>query len=284
MTHPASFFRNRFTEGLGPWSDAWVRSGWRLQVHCTGGQARVLDPARRIVKAGTRADCLDLITRCAPSDGRRRGVVLLHGILNHPGIMDRLEAGLAASGWAVANLAYPSTRLPIATHAAFASDAARALADDGAGEISFVGHSLGGLIARLAMARAVKDGWRPGRLVLVGSPVAGSAMARSLRRLPGYETLLGQCGVSLAAACAAPAMVARETIVIAGGNGGRGFNPLLHGDNDFTVTVAETLVPGAAHLLVRAVHNALPRHPDVVRAAIGFLENRGRLPDGWFPQ
>ncbi len=272
MQHRASLLRNRFTQGFGPWSDVWIRSGWHLQVHCVTGQARILDPARHVAHAGAEGDCLDLIGRRAPSAGRRKAAVLLHGILNYPGIMARLATALETAGWAVANLAYPSTRLPIATHAAFASRAARALAEDGASDVSLVGHSLGGLIARAALARAAQDGWRPGRVVLIGSPVAGSATARTLRLLPGYEMLLGQCGVSLTASCAAPGPAAIEAAVIAGGTGGRGFNPLLPGDNDFTVTVAETRLPNAASLLVRAMHNALPEHPETVCATLGFLE------------
>ncbi len=274
MKHRASLVHNRFTQGFGPWSDVWIRSGWHLQIHCVSGQARVLDPARHIAYAGTQTDCLDLIGRRAPASGRRRAAVLLHGILHYPGIMARAATALEQAGWAVANLAYPSTRLPVSAHASFASRAARALADDGATEVSFVGHSLGGLIARAAMAQAAQDGWRPGRLVLIGSPIAGSAMARTLRHLPGYETLLGKCGISLTQSREAPASLARDVAVIAGGTGGRGFNPLLIGDNDFTVTVAETRLPDAASLLVRAVHNALPKRPEVVAATLDFLDGK----------
>ena len=277
MSQRASLFHNRLTQGFGVWADVWVRSGWRLQVHCATGHARVLDPARRAVLSGEEAACLALIGRLAPSAGCRRAVVLLHGILNHPGIMDRLATALGAAGWAVANLAYPSTRLSIDEHATAVRRAARALAEDGAAEIGFVGHSLGGLVARAAMAGAGQDGWQPGRLVMIGSPVAGSAMARTLRLLPGYETLLGPSGISLATP-AAGATAGSNVAIIAGGTGGRGFNPLLPGDNDLTVTVAETRLPGAQNLLVHAVHNALPQHPDVLGACAGFLSGRSLKP------
>ncbi len=276
MRHRASLTNNRLLKGFGPWSDSWVRSGWRLQSHCISGKARIVDPAGAIVHTGPDADCLELIGRLAPAARRAKAAVLLHGILHYPGIMHRLATALDETGWAVANLAYASTRLPIGVHAATASRAARALAEDGAGEISFIGHSLGGLVACAALARAAQDGWRPGRLVLVGSPVAGSAMARTLRRLPGFGTFLGPCGAVLSADCRWPAPVARGVAVIAGGTGGRGFNPLLQGDNDFTVTVAETRLPAAESrfLLVRAVHNVLPARKEVIGAGLRFLEER----------
>jgi pimeloyl-ACP methyl ester carboxylesterase len=207
-------------------------------------------------------------------------VVLLHGILNAPSIMRPAADALVAAEWAVANVGYPSTRLPLAAHAAAASRAARALAEDGAAEISFIGHSLGGLVAAAAMAQAEADGWSPGRLVLVGTPARGSAMAGMLRPLPGYSPFLGPCGDILTPAGAAGIAwpEGRQIAVIAGGNGARGFNPLLQGDNDFTVTVAETRLGAreSGFLRVRALHNGLAEHRETIGAALSFLAT-GRL-------
>jgi len=210
----------------------------------------------------------------------RRGVVLLHGLMRNPSIMRRVASALAADGWAVANLGYPSRRGGLPEHAATASAAARALADDGAEAISFVGHSLGGLVARAAMARAADDGWSPGRLVLIGSPARGSSLAGALSTLPGVPALLGDCvGVlTPTGAATVPVPHCQGLAVIAGGTGGRGFNPLLPGDNDFTVTVAETRLPGAenAFLLIRTVHSLLPTSRATITATRTFLET-GRL-------
>jgi len=191
-----------------------------------------------------------------------------------------LADALSDAGWAVANIGYPSTRLPIAAHARAASAAARALAEDGAREIDFVGHSMGGLVARAALARATGDGWSPGGLVLVGTPARGSAMASVLCHLPGYGSLLGEGGVSVTTqgAAAIPLPHCTRAAIIAGGNGARGFNPLLNGDNDATVTVAETRMPGIenAFLLVRAMHNALISDRATAAATLSFLQT-GRL-------
>jgi hypothetical protein len=66
---------------------------------------------------------------------------------------------------------------------------------------------------------------------------------------------------------------ARPFLVIAGGNGRRGFNPLLEGDNDGIVTVAETRLgaaeAGFAH--VAAIHTVLPLRRDVIAATLAFL-------------
>ncbi len=263
-----------------PWCDVWVRSGWRVQVHCDDGRARVLDPAGRQTGWGTEQKCRDIAARQAPSAGRRRGVVLLHGMLRDPAMMAPAARALESAGWAVANMSYPSRRRTPAQTAAAASAAARALAEDGAEEVSFVGHSLGGLVARAAMARASEDGWLPGRLVLVGSPARGSSVAGALKDFPGTMALLGASGAILlpGGAASVPLPRGRGVAVIAGGTGGRGFNPLLPGDNDVTVTVAETRLPEVeeAFLLVRAMHNALPAHRDTIAATSAFLA-AGRL-------
>ena len=265
----------RFSGAFTPWADVWVRSAWRVQLHASSGQARLLDPAGMPVMSGCKEDCLSGGRRLAPSAGLRRGCVLLHGLAHHRGAMQRTEAAVAEAGWAVANVGHPSVRLPVEVHARAASQAAAALAEDGAEEVAFVGHSLGGLIAREAMARAGSDGWNRGALVVLGSPASGSAIAHLLRRFPLYKAVLGPCGQTVTPAGAslvAPAQ-ARGVGVIAGGNGRGGWNPLLRGDNDGVVSVSETRMPDAetGFLLVRSLHTPLARHPDAVAATVAFL-------------
>jgi pimeloyl-ACP methyl ester carboxylesterase len=194
--------------------------------------------------------------------------------------MRRLARALDGAEWAAANMAYPSTRRSLAAHAAAASHVARGLAEDGAKSIDFVGHSLGGLVAHAAMARAATGGWSPGRRVLIGTPAGGSSVARTLCRLPLYAAALGPCGAVLAQKNPAPLEFpnGRDVVVIAGGTGGAGFNPLLDGDNDFTVTVAETrLTQTNAHFMrVRAMHDPLMGHPATIAATLSFLAT-GRL-------
>jgi pimeloyl-ACP methyl ester carboxylesterase len=185
-----------------------------------------------------------------------------------------MAAALEQAGWTVANIGYASTRLDFGAHAAAVSQVARALAEDGATDISFVGHSLGGLVASAATQLAPANDWQVGRVVLVGTPARGAAIARAFSDLPGYKSFLGPCGETLTPPGAArvPRPSCRGVAVIAGGTGKGGFNPLLAGDNDFTVKVEETHLPDADFLLVRAMHNPLVRHRRTIAAAAGFLE------------
>jgi len=268
----------RLREAFWPWTDIWIRSQWRVQHHCDTGQGRLLDPASKAIASGTPDECVELAKRLAPSAGARRGAILLHGLWDYPGIMRPLERALRMRGWAVANLGYPSLRRSVAAHGATASLAAQALAEDGAAEIAFIGHSLGGLVSREAMARAATDGWHPGRLVLIGSPAYGSIIAAHAQSIRGYRTVVGACAPAITAegAAAIPLPTAKEVLVIAGGTGGSGFNPLLHGDNDGLITVVETRMPEheTEFRLVRSIHRNLPIKSATISACISFLTAR----------
>ena len=77
---------------------------------------------------------------------------------------------------------------------------------------------------RIAEASAATQGWRPGRLVLIGSPAQGSAIARRFQNTPGYGMITGPCGAAVTPAAAAAVAVpdCAGVLVIAGGmaNGG----------------------------------------------------------------
>ncbi len=256
------------------WRDVWIRAGWRVQLHSRTGAARLRDPAGRCTPFADLAGCRAAAARLAPPVGAPRGVVLLHGLMNEPGIMRPLEAALAARGWATANMFYPTRHLSLADHADAASAVARGLADAGAREIAFIGHSLGGLVARQAVSRAAPDGWPPGPLVLIGSPARGAAVAHLLQRAPLYRQIIGGCATALTAAgAAAVPLPGVPVLIIAGGTGGRGYNPVLRGDNDGLIAVAETRLPGGqtAFRRVRARHHALTLHPETRAACVEFL-------------
>lgn len=251
-------------------------------MHCVTGQARTLDVEGTCVAVGLPDACIERAARSAPSAGAKQAAVLLHGLWDDPGIMSRLAAALQHEGWAVANLGYASTRVPLAAHGAAAGRAACALAEDGAREISFVGHSLGGLVARSAMAGAQTNGWRPGRLVLIGSPARGSAVAKRFQHAPGYRQIVGGCSdaVTPEGAMEIPVPVCRDVLVIAGGTGRSGYNPLIAGDNDGLIAVTETRMPSheTGFLLLRALHRSLPFRPEAISACSQFLRTGRVLP------
>jgi len=262
-------------EGLTPWGDVWLRSGWTVQQHARTRAARLRDPVGQVVVRGTAAECVAQAERLASSASTRRAVILLHGLWHHRGVMQRLEGALAAKGWAATNVGYSSRLRLFDEHAATVSRIARTLTEDGATDIAFIGHSLGGLVARAAMALAAQDGWRPGPLVVIGSPAHGAQFVKTyLEPIPLCKTAIGACRPVLIPNQLVPLPVTDRVFVIAGGNAGLGYNPLIDGDNDWLIGVDETRLPGfeSRFLLVPAMHRTLPGRDETIAASVAFLE------------
>src|SRR5690625_2318803 len=115
----------------------------------------------------------------------KRRVVLVHGLWWGSFSMKLLGRRLGAAGFNVAQFDYPSTRRSLAANAAALHDFTAGLQ---AQQLDLVGYSLGGLVV-LRMLDEFED-VPPGRVVLLGSPVNGSAVAgkaRSEERRVGRE-------------------------------------------------------------------------------------------------
>ena len=137
-----------------------------------------------------------------------------------------------------------------------------------------VAHSLGGLLA-LRAAQAV-DAPHVGRIVCLGSPLAGSQAASTITsRIPAGGRLIGHNRELLKRGIGAipPGL---EVGAIAGCVP-RGLGGLLAGfqcEHDGTVAVEETRVPGlAGHVVVRASHSGLMFSDAAVRQAAAFLRD-----------
>ncbi len=256
--------------GFRPWADIWVRSGWRVRVNARSAEHRLLDPQDKPVLIGTKEECLELGRKLAPPPTGKRAVILMHGLGTSRRFMRRLEKALASQDWTVANLDYPSRLLPLDAHAAQARLVADGLVADGAEQVSFVGHSLGGLVGRAAMAA----GWPPGRAVLIGTPNAGAHIADRLERYALFHRVFGPCAEAVTRGAAAGIPIPdREIAIIAGGTGRRGYNPLLRDDNDGIVTIPEARLPGieADFLTLPAIHRTLPFRRGAIGATVNFL-------------
>jgi pimeloyl-ACP methyl ester carboxylesterase len=258
------------------WSDIWIRSGWRVQEYALSPAHRLLDPQDRCVFAGAIEDCLGEAIKKAPASGRRSAVILLHGMGRSRTCMRRMARILEDAGHTVANVGYASLVRPLDNHMSTVACVAAALAADGAEDIHFVGHSLGGLVARSVAAQGTLAGARVGRLVLLASPNQGSVFADRLKNFSIYKALTGACGQSVTTIQATKIAVPdADMLVVAGGNGKRGYNPLLPGDNDGIVAVSETRLGEAetAFQLIRCLHTTTMLHEAAIRAARDFIAN-----------
>lgn len=271
------------------WTDEAVRQDWRLQRRPGTADWRLLDPSDRVHRAGTMEDCrqafatLDTNAAVPPVAGDT--VLLLHGLGEGRGSMRPLAGHLrSALGANVLTFGYASVRAGIDEHAAAL---ARVVADlPKAGRISFVGHSLGGLVIRRWHAIAAADDLaRVHRVVMLGPPNQGSDLARMASRIWGVAATANGAARDLVVdwQTVAPRLAtpACDLGIIAGGKQDKnGFSMLLDGDDDAVVRVEETRLEGADDFLVVPVHHAaMMKHPQVQRATAAFLET-GRFPVG----
>ncbi len=199
---------------------------------------------------------------------RRSGerVIVLHGLWMRGLAMSALAHRLRQAGFHVEIFDFMTVQAPM-------EQAAQRLRQRLAGQdspVHLVGHSLGGELA--LQATAGQDGLAPGRIVCLGSPLAGSAAARQvdawgLGRLIGSSLDLLKAGID---AWPGP----REAGVVAGtlhlGLGG--LLGLAPGDSDGTVGVAETRIAGLAdHCCVPASHTGLLFSTQAAAQTVHFL-------------
>jgi pimeloyl-ACP methyl ester carboxylesterase len=139
--------------------------------------------------------------------------------------------------------------------------------------LHLVGHSLGGLLI-LKLFENLGEELRPGRVVLLGSPVNGSRAARNLAHLPFGTLLMGGAQKELLHEGERRWLGGRDLGVIAGNlSVGLGRLVGLHGaPSDGTVFVDETKLSGATeHLVLKVSHFGLPFSSEVARHTAAFL-------------
>jgi pimeloyl-ACP methyl ester carboxylesterase len=205
-------------------------------------------------------------------------VVLLHGIAGRSLMLRRLEKALQRAGFATLNLDYASRKKPLDQLADDIHPAIAAFAASQHGPLHFVVHSMGGLLARVYIAR-----YRParlGRVVMLGTPNGGSEIADRLKGIALFRAYFGPAGLQLVTtgdmALASLPPLDYEVGIIAGN---RFLDPisallLLPWPNDGRVSVASSrLADMTDHTTVKASHMGLLVHPTAVRQTIAFLRN-----------
>jgi pimeloyl-ACP methyl ester carboxylesterase len=281
------FVLNQTFGGRQFWGDVLFFHDWRIQQNVFTGHYRLLDGKDRRHASGTFQECKDQLDeirkakRIPPMKGR--AVILLHGIFRSSHSLRWLGSQLADENVLPIAMDYPSTQVSIPSAAEYLHQVISNL--EGIREIDFVTHSRGGLVVRAYLARHSDSRIR--RMVMIAAPNQGAEMADLLKRNWFYRGLFGPAGRQLATDDLIPELPTPnfEFAVIAGARGTpTGWNMLIPGDDDGTVTVESTKLAGAADFAtVPSLHTFLIGEPAVVEMTRRFLDE-GRLREQGEPQ
>ncbi len=263
------------------WADVAWDDDWRVQTHVWTGHARLLDEDDIRRAWGSREACeRELRNRRARGEAaepRKKAVVLLHGLWRTRDAMGDLAAAFDEEGYDTIDVAYPSTRRTIAEHSAQLAELLDQLPSDDV-ELSFVTHSLGSLIVRDLLARE-GDAWRKkhrlGRAVFIAAPSTGAAMASVGARIPGALWIYGKPSQEIASGKTKELPIPPIPFALIAASRGteEGWNPLIPGDDDGVVGVAETHLPGASsHLTLRGTHTFIMHDESAIDATLAFIQ------------
>jgi pimeloyl-ACP methyl ester carboxylesterase len=207
---------------------------------------------------------------------KTRDVVCLHGMWMPGSEMAYVKLQLEKEqDFSCRLFSYPSVKATLDENAALLADY---IATEKLSSVHLVGHSLGGVLA-LRMLSLNPDA-PVARIVCLGSPLCGSRAASMLSEREWGTAILGKsvaAGVVAATASqwAAQAAGWREVGIIAG-TVPIGLGRLVasfDGDNDGTVAVSETQLPGARdHICLPVNHAGMVVSKAVTEQTAAFLK------------
>ncbi|MFK7742585.1 MAG: esterase/lipase family protein [Planctomycetota bacterium] len=211
----------------------------------------------------------------APDDGKVRVVFVQHGLWRTSTSMDRLARSLAANGYEVINEGYPSTEDRIEGHARRLRDVVEARYAKGpVDEISFVGHSMGGLVIQEYLRR--DDAREPAACCYLATPHRGAILADKRRHWFLFQMVMGEQSARQLATTdpfhrqAIP--FGERTATLVARREGHG-NRSIPGPDDGTVGCREATFAGAAvsREFVGLNHTRITIAPDAIRSVLRFL-------------
>jgi alpha-beta hydrolase superfamily lysophospholipase len=212
------------------------------------------------------------------SRGGTEWVILLHGLGRSSRSLGHLEAGLAAQGYAVLNLDYPSLKHPIEYLAeeVLHPQVSRLSASSPA-KVHFVTHSMGGIVVRCYLKH--HDVPALGRVVMLAPPNQGSELADLLKKSPVFSKFMTPAGRELGTDMdSLPRRLGDAHFNLGVIAGTRSYNPLnsliLAGPDDGTVTVESTKLPGLTDFIILPCsHNSIIHDRRAISQTIYFLRH-----------
>lgn len=201
-------------------------------------------------------------------------VILVHGLWMCGLVFLLYKRWLTHRGFNVRLFSYPSVRGGLDANA---GALARFAAETRGAVLHFVGHSLGGAVILSMLARQADP--RTRRVVLMGSPCAGSHCGAVLQALPVLRHVIGQ-SIRDWLAKPPPRLPAQVAVGVLAGTRGIGLGRLIPGlarPNDGVVALAETRLPGSTDAIaLRVAHAQMLVSPACAEQVATFL-HEGRF-------
>ncbi len=203
----------------------------------------------------------------------RETVVLVHGLWMRAGVMSYLARRLRRHGFAVKTFSYHSL---LNTAAENADRLQAVLAEIDTPVVHLVGHSLGGIVIMHLLNRQLH--LKPGRIVLLGSPIRGSHVAENIYKIPLLRTLLLGRSIHHALLGGGPKFSGQRELGVICGDKNLGVGRLFSNDTkssgDGTVLLRETAVEKSRDSIELPVtHTSMLFSKEVVEQIACFLEN-----------
>jgi len=202
-------------------------------------------------------------------------VVLLHGYLRSAKCMQPIAEILDAKGYKVQNLSYPSTDYSI--QAISRVHVAPKIDHTDCEKIHFIGHSMGGIVARHYLSENKLPNL--GNVILIAAPNGGSKLVSSIENNPALAwTLIGPAVRELSPGSSIlrnlPEPHYRPGIITAS----KSINPvtsifMLEGPDDGTLTTESMTLKNMADIInFNATHTTVLTHPDIGARIDSFLK------------
>jgi triacylglycerol lipase len=204
-------------------------------------------------------------------------VYVIHGFGGSLIQMDKINQGLRKEGYLTENYTYPSFKEDLDSLGMYIC---RKISREHFDTISFVTHSMGGLLVRSLYQYKAKMPQFPFvfRIVMLAPPNKGSQLAE----IPFGPVAKKVLGPNLDHMKTYPDAYVRklpipdaEVGIIAGARGKKPwYNPLLKEDNDGTVCLSSVYMGGEKEVVVvHAMHVTMPLRPSVVKLVLRFMKS-----------